>query len=122
MPYSSPNKAILGDTHLPDRQCLNAVAIALCEACCNAVSPSCDLTCRHYQGLLDEYSTPKEGTKELHFDDKYPKSLPVQFSAIFTKYMAVYWRMPEYNGTRFFLALAVGFIFGAIFWRLGDRL
>lgn len=79
-------------------------------------------TCRHYQGLLDQYSAPKEGTKELHFDDKYPKSLPVQFSAIFTKYMAVYWRMPEYNGTRFFLALAVGFIFGAIFWRLGDRL
>ncbi|KAL3150185.1 hypothetical protein ABBQ32_000044 [Trebouxia sp. C0010 RCD-2024] len=77
---------------------------------------------KHYQGLLDEYSSPKEGSKELHFDDKYPKPLALQFTAIFTKYMAVYWRMPEYNGTRFFLALAVGFIFGAIFWRLGDNL
>lgn len=84
------------------------------------------LTCgawlhRHYAGLLEEYSSPKEGSKKLQFKDKFPKPLPVQFTAIFTKYMAVYWRMPEYNGTRFFLALAVGFIFGAIFWRLGDK-
>ena len=77
--------------------------------------------CRHYAGLLEEYSSPKEGTKALHFDTKYPKPMPVQFTAIFTKYMAVYWRMPEYNGTRFLLALGVGFIFGAIFWRLGDK-
>ena len=76
---------------------------------------------RHYAGLLEEYRSPKEGTKKLQFKDKFPKPLPVQFTAIFTKYMAVYWRMPEYNGTRFFLALAVGFIFGAIFWRLGDK-
>lgn len=77
--------------------------------------------CRHYDELLQEYSTPKEGAKELHFDTQYAKPLPVQFSAIFAKYMAAYWRMPEYNGTRFFLALAVGFLFGAIFWRLGDK-
>ena len=77
---------------------------------------------RHYAGLLEEYSSPKEGSKKLQFKDKFPKPLPVQFTAIFTKYMAVYWRMPEYNGTRFFLALAVGFVFGAIFWRLGDKL
>ncbi|DBA79271.1 TPA: hypothetical protein ACH3X2_007820 [Trebouxia sp. C0005] len=76
---------------------------------------------KHYAGLLEEYSSPKEGSKKLQFKDKFPKPLPVQFTAIFTKYMAVYWRMPEYNGTRFFLALAVGFIFGAIFWRLGDK-
>ena len=36
-------------------------------------------------------------------------------------HLCMYWRMSEYNGMRFFLALAVGFIFGAIFWRLGDK-
>ena len=44
-----------------------------------------------------------------------------QFWAIFAKYMAAYWRMPEYNGTRILLALGVGFTFGAMFWRLGDK-
>ena len=28
----------------------------------------------------------------------------------------------EYNGTRFLLALGVGFTFGAMFWRLGDKM
>ena len=43
----------------------------------------------------------------------------VQFHSVFQKYTAAYWRMPEYNGMRFFYAISVGFLFGAIFWRLG---
>ncbi len=43
----------------------------------------------------------------------------VQFHTVFAKYTAAYWRMPEYNGMRFFYAISVGFLFGAIFWRLG---
>ena len=43
----------------------------------------------------------------------------VQFHTVFSKYTAAYWRMPEYNGMRFFYAISVGFLFGAIFWRLG---
>lgn len=77
--------------------------------------------CRHYDGLLETYSSPVEGSKQLHFDDKYPKPLKDQFWAIFAKYMAAYWRMPDYNATRMLLALGVGFVFGAMFWRLGDK-
>ncbi|DBA99141.1 TPA: hypothetical protein ACH3X3_011764 [Trebouxia sp. C0006] len=76
---------------------------------------------KHYTGLLQDYSAPVEGSKQLKFDDKYPKPMMTQFWAIFAKYMAAYWRMPEYNGTRILLALAVGFLFGAMFWRLGDK-
>ena len=50
--------------------------------------------CRHYDQLLKEYSAPKEGSKQLKFDTKYPKPMYGQFVAIFTKFMAAYWRMP----------------------------
>ena len=77
--------------------------------------------CRHYANLLEDYSSPVEGSKQLKFDSHYPKPLMTQFWAIFAKYTAAYWRMPEYNGTRFLLALGVAFTFGAMFWRLGDK-
>ena len=76
-------------------------------------------SCRKYDKLLDEFSSPKEGTQALKFDSKYPKPFMVQFHTVFQKYTAAYWRMPEYNGMRFFYAITVGFLFGAIFWRLG---
>lgn len=82
---------------------------------------ACTAVCRHYADLLQIYSSPVEGSKQLHFDDKYPKPLIAQFWAIFAKYMAAYWRMPDYNATRILLALGVGFVFGAMFWRLGDK-
>lgn len=75
--------------------------------------------CRKYDKLLDEFSSPKEGTQALSFKSKYPKPFMVQFHTVFAKYSAAYWRMPEYNGMRFFYAISVGFLFGAIFWRLG---
>ncbi|KAL3160198.1 hypothetical protein ABBQ32_010959 [Trebouxia sp. C0010 RCD-2024] len=77
---------------------------------------------KQYDKLLDEFSSPKEGTKALRFDSKYPKPFWVQFQTVFHKYSAAYWRMPEYNGMRFFYAISVGFLFGAIFWRNGDKL
>ena len=71
--------------------------------------------------MLEDYSSPVEGSKQLKFATQYPKPMMIQFWAIFAKYTAAYWRMPEYNGTRFLLALGVGFTFGAMFWRLGDK-
>ncbi|KAL3140482.1 hypothetical protein ABBQ38_004739 [Trebouxia sp. C0009 RCD-2024] len=76
---------------------------------------------KHYANLLEDYSSPVEGSKQLKFDSQYPKPMMTQFWAIFAKYTAAYWRMPEYNGTRLLLALGVGFTFGAMFWRLGDK-
>ena len=77
--------------------------------------------CRHYANLLEDYSSPVEGSKQLKFDSQYPKPMMTQFWAILAKYTAAYWRMPEYNGIRILLALAVGFTFGAMFWRWGDK-
>ncbi len=74
---------------------------------------------RQYDKLLADFSSPKEGTKALKFDTKYPKPFVIQFKTVFDKYWAAYWRMPEYNGFRFFYAISVGLLFGAIFWRLG---
>ncbi|KAL0021570.1 hypothetical protein WJX77_010078 [Trebouxia sp. C0004] len=76
---------------------------------------------RQYDKLLADFSSPKEGTKALKFDTKYPKPFIIQFKTVFDKYWAAYWRMPEYNGFRFFYAISVGLLFGAIFWRLGDK-
>lgn len=78
-----------------------------------------DLLFRKYDRLLDEFSSPKEGTAALKFDTIYPKPFMVQFRTVFEKFSAAYWRMPEYNGSRFFFAVFVGLLFGAIFWRNG---
>lgn len=74
---------------------------------------------RQYDKLLEEFSSPEPRTQALHFDSKFPKPFIGQFQAVFSKYWAAYWRMPEYNGFRFLYAVSVGALFGAIFWRLG---
>lgn len=77
------------------------------------------LLLRQYDELLEEFSSPRAGSQALKFDSKYPKPLATQFGCVYDKYWAAYWRMPEYNGFRFFYAVSVGLLFGAIFWRLG---
>lgn len=77
------------------------------------------LLLRQYDELLEEFSSPTAGSQALKFDTKYPKPFATQFRSVYDKYWAAYWRMPEYNGFRFFYAVSVGFLFGAIFWRLG---
>ena len=79
----------------------------------------CMLLLRQYDGLLEEFSSPTAGSQALKFDTKYPKPFATQFRSVYNKYWAAYWRMPEYNGFRFFYAVSVGLLFGAIFWRLG---
>lgn len=75
--------------------------------------------CRQYDRLLQDFSSPAAGTTALKFETKYPKPFATQFRTVYDKYWAAYWRMPEYNGFRFIYAISIGFLFGAIFWRLG---
>lgn len=77
------------------------------------------LLLRQYDELLEDFSSPLPGSQALKFDTKYPKPFTTQFRSVYDKYWAAYWRMPEYNGFRFFYAISVGLLFGAIFWRLG---
>ncbi|KAL3141609.1 hypothetical protein ABBQ32_004850 [Trebouxia sp. C0010 RCD-2024] len=76
---------------------------------------------RQYDRLLQDFSSPAAGTTALKFETKYPKPFATQFRTVYDKYWAAYWRMPEYNGFRFIYAISIGFLFGAIFWRLGDK-
>ncbi|KAK7279559.1 hypothetical protein RJT34_24612 [Clitoria ternatea] len=74
------------------------------------------------QELIEELSTPLEGTKDLYFPTIYSKSFITQCTACFWKLHLSYWRNPQYNVIRFFMSISVGLIFGFIFWRKGEKL
>ena len=76
---------------------------------------------RRNQELIKELSTPLQGTKDLYFPSKYSQSFITQCKACFWKQKMSYWRNPQYNVIRFFLAITVGLIFGFIFWKRGDK-
>eukprot|EP00891_Asterochloris_glomerata_P009650 jgi/Astpho2/9650/Aster-03918 len=75
---------------------------------------------KRYESIIQENSQPKEGSQPLNFETKFAKNTLQQFVIIWRKFMAIYWRTPEYNGVRFFFAVCIGLLFGAIFWKLGD--
>ena len=44
---------------------------------------------------------------------------PLQVRICFDKFYIMYWRMPEYNATRFSFSIGVALLFGSILWKLG---
>ncbi|KAK7268421.1 hypothetical protein RIF29_21119 [Crotalaria pallida] len=74
------------------------------------------------QELIEELSTPLQGTKDLYFPTKYSQSFITQCKACFVKQHWSYWRNPQYNVIRFFLTIFVGVIFGLIFWKQGNKI
>ncbi|KAE9619280.1 putative iron-chelate-transporting ATPase [Lupinus albus] len=74
------------------------------------------------QELVKELSTPLHGTKDLYFPTKYSRSFITQCKVCFLKQHWSYWRNPQYNVIRFFLAITVGLIFGLTFWQKGDKI
>ncbi|KAL9684788.1 hypothetical protein QQ045_022229 [Rhodiola kirilowii] len=73
------------------------------------------------QDLIEGLSTPEPNTSDLHFPTKYSQPFSTQFNACFWKQHWSYWRNAEYNGTRFFMTIVIGLIFGAIFWDKGQK-
>ncbi|KAL2933657.1 ABC transporter G family member 39 [Bienertia sinuspersici] len=73
------------------------------------------------QDLIKELSTSAPGTSDLHFPTKYSQPSLVQFKACFWKQYWSYWRNPQYNVVRFILTIAIGVIFGVIFWDKGRK-
>ncbi|KAK9861402.1 hypothetical protein WJX84_004842, partial [Apatococcus fuscideae] len=71
--------------------------------------------------VVEESSQPREGTQPLHFANQYPLNFISQFQAIFHKFMLTNWRDTALNSTRFALTIGVGFVFGTIFWRYGQK-
>ncbi|KAH7352828.1 hypothetical protein KP509_19G065900 [Ceratopteris richardii] len=73
------------------------------------------------QALIKELSTPIPGAQDLHFPSKYPTTFIEQCLTCLWKQHKSYWRNPHYNSVRFLFTIAVGIIFGTIFWRLGQK-
>ncbi|XP_021728709.1 ABC transporter G family member 39-like [Chenopodium quinoa] len=74
------------------------------------------------QDLVEELSIPSPGSSDLYFPAKYSQPSFVQFKACFWKQYWSYWRNPQYNLVRFALTIAVGLIFGVIFWNKGRKI
>ncbi|XP_027349244.1 ABC transporter G family member 34-like [Abrus precatorius] len=68
------------------------------------------------QELIKELSTPAPGSNDLTFPTKYSQSFFVQCKACFWKQYWSYWRNPPYNAVRLLFTLAIGLMFGLIFW------
>ncbi|KAG5072726.1 hypothetical protein JHK86_007937 [Glycine max] len=68
------------------------------------------------QELIKELSTPPQGSSDLRFPTKYSQSFFVQCKACFWKQYWSYWRNPSYNAVRLFFTIAIGIMFGLIFW------
>ncbi|XAR69717.1 hypothetical protein NMG60_11001418 [Bertholletia excelsa] len=73
------------------------------------------------QELIKELGTPPPGSKDLYFHTKYSQPFVTQCKACFWKQHWSYWRNPQYNAIRFFMTIAIGCIFGFIFWNKGQQ-
>lgn len=73
------------------------------------------------QEIIKELSTPAPGSKDLYFRTQYSQTFLTQCKACFWKQHWSYWRNPRYNAIRLFITLAIGIIFGLIFWDKGQK-
>lgn len=73
------------------------------------------------KALIKELSTPAPGAKDLYFPTQYSQPFFIQCAACFWKQRLSYWRNPQYTAVRFFFTFICGFMFGTIFWRVGNK-
>ncbi|XP_050205487.1 pleiotropic drug resistance protein 2-like [Mercurialis annua] len=73
------------------------------------------------QELIKELSTPPPGTKDLYFPTKYSQNFITQCKANFWKQNWSYWRNTKFNTIRFIMTIAIGILFGLVFWSKGDQ-
>ncbi|KAJ0976761.1 hypothetical protein J5N97_012235 [Dioscorea zingiberensis] len=77
---------------------------------------------RMNEELVKELSIPVCDSKDLSFPSEYAQSFAIQIVACFKKQLQSYWRNPDYNCTRFFMTLALGILFGSMFWNKGLKI
>ncbi|TYK25233.1 ABC transporter G family member 34-like isoform X1 [Cucumis melo var. makuwa] len=76
---------------------------------------------RRNQELIMQLSTPTQGSEDLHFSNEYSQSCLSQFKACFWKQCHSYWRNTQYNAIRFLVTIFIGFLFGLVFWNMGQN-
>ncbi|KAK9830255.1 hypothetical protein WJX72_010612 [[Myrmecia] bisecta] len=74
---------------------------------------------REVEALIQQLSQPQG--EALHFDSPYATNFATQTLLLLRRSFVIYWRSPQYNTVRYTYTVAVGFIIGSIYWRLGMR-
>ncbi|MQM01384.1 hypothetical protein Taro_034138, partial [Colocasia esculenta] len=72
--------------------------------------------------LVQQYSTPPQGSKYLHFSTLFPQNNWGQFKACLWKQCLSYWRSPQYNLVRLIYVTIISVGFVAVFWQHGKTL
>lgn len=73
------------------------------------------------KALVKELSTPRPGTKDLHFQTKYSQPFFTQCLACLWKQHWSYWRNPTYSAVRMVYTAFLAIMFGLLFWDLGSK-
>ncbi|CAI5977492.1 unnamed protein product [Closterium sp. NIES-64] len=74
---------------------------------------------RDNEALIASLSAPPPNTAPLHFPTRYSTSFLTQFLANFWKRALMYWRAPDFNAVRFFLAVCISLLMGAVMFGFG---
>ncbi|XP_011072266.2 pleiotropic drug resistance protein 1 isoform X2 [Sesamum indicum] len=76
---------------------------------------------RRNKALINELSSPRPGTRDLHFPTQYAQPLFTQFLACLWKQHWSYWHNPLYTAVKILYTIFVSFIVGSMFWDLGSK-
>ncbi|CAI5979036.1 unnamed protein product [Closterium sp. NIES-64] len=74
---------------------------------------------RVIESLIQESSIPPEGEPDLFFPTQHPTTPLSQFATHLWKRHLMYWRMPDYNGARFFFSFIMALLIGGVFFGFG---
>ncbi|XP_061356268.1 pleiotropic drug resistance protein 1-like isoform X2 [Gastrolobium bilobum] len=74
---------------------------------------------RRNKQLIQELSTPSQGSKELYFNSQYSQSFVAQCKACLWKQHLSYWRNTSYTAVRLLFTTIIALLFGVIFWEIG---
>ncbi|CAI5979034.1 unnamed protein product [Closterium sp. NIES-64] len=75
---------------------------------------------RAIESLIQESSIPPEGEPDLFFPTQHPTTPLSQFATHLWKRHLMYWRMPDYNGARFFFSFIMALLIGGVFFGFGN--
>ncbi|XP_047337551.1 pleiotropic drug resistance protein 1-like [Impatiens glandulifera] len=73
------------------------------------------------KAVIEELSTPAQGSIDLHFDSKYSQPFFTQCIACLWKQHLSYWRNPTYTALRLYITAAIALILGALCWNMGSK-
>ncbi|KAL5700652.1 drug-responsive transcription factor pdr3 [Ranunculus cassubicifolius] len=72
--------------------------------------------------LVEQLSSPPLDSTDLQFSTRFPQNGWGQFKACLWKQNLSYWRSPAYNLTRILHVAISSLLFGAVFWKLGNKI